>query len=298
MWRLNIVSIVAGTGGWKLEGLDGEWEILIIRIVDQESVVDVLLETLCLVAWWHKWTGVSSSCTFLDTSSLGQGLVVSLDSVDHDPPLAVCVDGPSGLDVGGDGGTEVGLLDDLLQSVNTVVGVGEDVLVDGLDSLVVVLESVLNLVGWVLWVFQTPGLGVANGTLWWSVWLGGVFWLMVWGGLMVRGGAVDGDWFMIGGGLMVGSSVVDHGGGVVDHGNLVVGSGGGGVDSLRGIDGGGVVDWLHRTIGRGGGVAVDSGVDGGGGYHGDMGGTVVDCGVVGDSSLGISLRINCQSKCS
>ena len=298
MWRLNIVSIVAGTGGWKLEGLDGEWEILIIRIVDQESVVDVLLETLCLVAWWHKWTGVSSSCTFLDTSSLGQGLVVSLDSVDHDPPLAVCVDGPSGLDVGGDGGTEVGLLDDLLQSVNTVVGVGEDVLVDGLDSLVVVLESVLNLVGWVLWVFQTPGLGVANGTLWWSVWLWGVFWLMVWGGLMVRGGVVDGDWFMVGGGLMVGSSVVDHWGGVVDHGNLVVGSGGGGVDSLGGVDGGGVVDWLHRTIGGGGGVAVDSGVDGGGGYHGDMGGTVVDCGVVGDSSLGISLRINCQSKCS
>ena len=55
VWRLNIVSIVAGTGRWQLEGLDGKWEVLIIWIVDQESVVDVLLETLGLVAWWHKW---------------------------------------------------------------------------------------------------------------------------------------------------------------------------------------------------------------------------------------------------
>ena len=53
MWRLNIVSIIAGTGRWKLEGLDGEWEVLIIWIVDQESVVDVLLETLGLVTRWH-----------------------------------------------------------------------------------------------------------------------------------------------------------------------------------------------------------------------------------------------------
>jgi len=305
VWRLNIVAIVAGTGGWKLEGLDGEWEVLIIWIVDQESVVDVLLETLGLVAWRHKRTGVSSSGTFLDTSSLGQSLVVSLDSVDDNPPLSVGVDGSPGLDVGGDGGAEVGLLHDLLQPGHAVVGVGEDVLVDGLHSLVVVLQGVLDLVGRVFRILQAPSLWVADGTLWWSVRLWGVFWLMVgggvgnWGGLMVRGGVVDGNWLVVGGGLMVGSSV-DNWGGVVDHGNLVVG-GGGGVDGLGCVDGGGVVDGLDWTVGGGGRVAVDSGVDshGSSGYGGNMSGdTVVDCGVVGDSSFGVSLGIDCQSKCS
>lgn len=308
MWRLNIVSIVAGTGGWELEGLDGEWEVLIIWIVNQESVVDVLLETLGLVTWWHKRTGISGSGTFLNTGSLGQGLVVSLDTVNNNPPLAVGVDGSSWLDVGGDGGTEVGLLDDVLQSGDAVVSVGEHVLVDGLDTLVVVLEGVLDLVGGIFRILQAPCLWVADGTLWGSIGLWGVFWFMVWGGMVNWGGVVNGDWLMVWGGLMVGSCVVDDWGSVVDNWSCVVdnwdfviGSGGGGVDSLGCVDGGGVVNGLHGTVGGGGCVAVHSGVDchGCGGYSGDMGGdTVVDSSVVRDSSFGISLGIDCQSKCS
>ena len=48
-----------------------------------------------------------------------------------------------------------------------------------------VLESVLDLIGGIIRILQTPGLGVAFATLWWFV-LG---WLGL--GLMVRGGGVD-----------------------------------------------------------------------------------------------------------
>ena len=36
VWRLNIVTIVAGAGRWQLEGLDGEGEVMIVRVIDQE----------------------------------------------------------------------------------------------------------------------------------------------------------------------------------------------------------------------------------------------------------------------
>ena len=293
VWRLDIVPIVAGASRWQLEGLDGEWEVLVIGIVDQEPVVDVLLEALGLVAGRDEGAGLSSSGALLNAGGLGESLVVSLHSVDDNPPLSVSVDGSPGLDVGGDGGAEVSLLDDLLQSLHAVLSVGEDVLVDGLHSLVVVLESVLDLVGGVLGVLQTPSLGVANGALGRLV----VVWLMVGLGLMV-GSGVDG--------LVVRSSVVDRlviGGSVVDRlvvrGWLVVGSSvvhrhlvihrghGGGVSNYGGdiaghlgcVDGCGVVHWLHGAVGSGGGgVAVHSGV--------------VDRD--GASSLGLSLGMDCD----
>ena len=58
---------------------------------------------------------------------------MGIDSVDNNSPLAVGVDSSPWLDVGSDGGAEVGLLDDLLQSVYAVVSVGEHILVDGLE---------------------------------------------------------------------------------------------------------------------------------------------------------------------
>jgi len=162
VWRLHIVPIVAGTGGWQLERLDGEWEVLVIRIVDQEPVVDVLLETLGLVAWRDERAGLSGCGTLLNTGGLGESLVVSLHSVDDNPPFTVGVDGSLGLDVGGDGGTQISLFNDLLQSLHAVLSVDQNVLVDGLDTFVVVLESVLDLVGGIFSVLQTPSLGVTN----------------------------------------------------------------------------------------------------------------------------------------
>ena len=102
MWRLNIVTIVAGAGRWQLEGLDSEWEVLVIGVVDQEPVVDVLLQTLGLVAWRDERARLSGSGALLNTGSLGQGLVVGLHSVDDDSPFPGGVDGSPGLDVGGD----------------------------------------------------------------------------------------------------------------------------------------------------------------------------------------------------
>ena len=128
-------------------------------------MVDGLLEALGLVALWDQGAGGAGGGALLDPGGLGQGLIVGLDLVDHDPPLAVDVDGPLGLDVGGLGGAEVGLLHDLLQAGHAVVSVGQDVLVHLLDRVVVVLDSLLDLVGGVLLILKAPGLGVTLGAL-------------------------------------------------------------------------------------------------------------------------------------
>ena len=40
MGRLGVGAVVAGAGGGQLEGLDGEGEVLVIGIVDQEPVIN------------------------------------------------------------------------------------------------------------------------------------------------------------------------------------------------------------------------------------------------------------------
>ena len=102
VWGLDVGAVVAGTGGGKLEGLDGEGEVLVIGVVDEEPVVDVLLEALGLVTGWHKGASLSSSGALFDPCGLGESLIVGLHSVHHHSPLAVGVDRPEGHDVGGD----------------------------------------------------------------------------------------------------------------------------------------------------------------------------------------------------
>ena len=210
-------------------------------------MVDVLLETLGLVAGGHQGAGLPSSGALLDPRGLGQSLVVSLHTIDHDPPLAVSVDSSPGLDVGGDRGAEVGLLHDLLQSVHAVVSVGQDVLVDLLNTLIVVLQSSLDFIGRVLRILNAPGLGVTNRALGFVIWLRLVVdrgrvvdrdWLVVWFSM------VDRDWLMVRGRFMVGGSNSVWSrfmirGSVVDHG--------GGVD-LGSVDWGGVIHWLHWSV--------------------------------------------------
>lgn len=152
----DVCAVVASAGRGQLEGFNSEGEVFVISIVHHESVVDILLDTLCFVAFWDKRTGIPGSGTFLNPGGLSELLVVGLDVVDDDSPLAVGVDSTKRLDVGGDGGTEVGLLDNLLQPVHAVVGVGDDILVDGLHSVVVVRQGVFDLVGGVVSVFEAP----------------------------------------------------------------------------------------------------------------------------------------------
>ena len=207
VWRLNIGAIITGTGGGQLEGLDGEGEVLVVGVIDQEPVVDALLETLGLIAGGHQRASLPRGGALLNPGCLGEGLVVGLDSIHHHPPLAVSVDCPQRLDVGSDRGAEVGLLHNLLQSVHAVLSVGQHVLVYCLDSLVVVLEGVLYLIGGVLSVLQAPGLGVVNGAC--RGLIVGLR-LVVRGGFMVGWGRGVGWGMAIGWGRGVGRGGVDN----------------------------------------------------------------------------------------
>jgi len=235
----DIGTVVAGAGGGQLEGLDGEGEVLVISVIYHESVVDVLLDTLGFVAFRDKRTGVPGCGAFFDPGGLSELLVVSLHVVDDDPPLSVGVDSAKGLDVGGHGGTQVGLLHDLLQPVHAVVGVGDDVLVDGLDTVVVVRKSVLNLVCGVIGVFKAPSLRVVLGTGRWGI-------VVLFRGVMHWGGVVGGG--MVNRGVVWGYGMVDKWGGVS-------------IGRLSMVDRLGVVGWFRVVdrgivVGRFGAVAI------------------------------------------
>ena len=155
----------ASARGGQFEILDGEREVVIVRIVDQEAVVDVLLEALGLVAGGHQRAGLSAGVgvAFLDAGVLVEFDSVGLDFVDDDAPLAVDVDGAQRLDVGSGARAEVSLLFQFGQSVDRVGRVDGHVLVQGQDGLVVLVESVDDFVGRVLRVLQTPGFGRVLG---------------------------------------------------------------------------------------------------------------------------------------
>jgi len=89
------------TAGGKLEGLDGEGEVLIIGVVDKEAVVDGLLQTLGLVALRHQRTCIGGSETLFDACSLSESLIMGIDIVDNDTPFSLGVEGTKGPDVSG-----------------------------------------------------------------------------------------------------------------------------------------------------------------------------------------------------
>jgi len=68
-------------------------------------------------------------------------------------------------------------LDNLLQTINTVLSISEHILINSLDTFVVILKSMLYLIGWVFSIFKTPCFGVINGALWWFVMIR--LWLMI-----------------------------------------------------------------------------------------------------------------------
>jgi hypothetical protein len=162
-------AVVAGAGRGELETLNGEGKVLVIGVIDQEAVVDGLLEALGLIAFRDERARSTGSCAVLDASSLAEGLIVGLDVVHDNSPLAKNIDCATGLDVLDVGWAEVGLLNNVFQAVNGVLSVGEDIFVQLLDRVIVVLKGLLNLVSGVLGVFKTIGFGVAMGALGWSI---------------------------------------------------------------------------------------------------------------------------------
>lgn len=223
-----VSTVVASTRRGQLEALDGEGKVLVIGIVDQEAMVDALLQALGLIALRNKRARRARSGALLNTGRLGEGLVVSLDMVDHDPPLAMDVDGTEGLDVGSLGRAQIGLLHDVLQMVHRVLSVGQHILVQLLDSIIVVLNGLLDLIGGVLRILQAVGLGVSMGTLGRSI-----------VGLMMRSCR------------MVGSSMVRR----RVMGRRVVGRGVGSVVGGRGVGGGSLMA-IHRGVAVGRGRSV------------------------------------------
>lgn len=162
VWWFHISTIVTGTSRRKLERFNGEWEVLIIRIIDKEPVIYVLLKAFGLIASRNKGACITSCCAFFNAGSLRQSLVVRFDTIDNDPPFTSCIDGPEGHDIGRLRGAEVGLLHDLLQAVHAVLRVGQHVLVDGLDAVIVVLKSMLNFIRGIFRILQAPWFRVVN----------------------------------------------------------------------------------------------------------------------------------------
>ena len=242
MRRLNVSTVVTGTGGGKLEALNSEGQVLIIGIVDQKAVVDGLLQALGFITLRHKRTSISGGGTFLNTGSLGQSFVVGLDVVNDDSPFSVDVDGSQRLDVGSLGGAQVGFLDNFLQSVDRVISIGQDIFVHLLHGIVVVFDGLLDLVGGVFRILQTPGFGVVLGTHRFVVRLRSMMRSMVRSGVVgkrgVMGGGVVGS---IGSGMMNWSI------------GIVVGSGGIGVGMVGSRA---VGHWCVAIRGGGGSVSM------------------------------------------
>ena len=134
----------AGARGGQLEVLDGEWEVIVIWVIDEEAVVDALLQAFGLVASRHQRTGLSSgaSLALFNAGVLVEFVAVRLDFVDDDAPLSIDVDSAQRLHVRGGAWTQVCLVSQGSERVNRVGRVDSDVLVEGQHGLVVGVEGV------------------------------------------------------------------------------------------------------------------------------------------------------------
>ena len=63
-------AVEAGAGRGKLEAVDREGKVVVVRVVDEEAVVRVLLEALCVVTLGDERAGVPRVAAFFYTGSL------------------------------------------------------------------------------------------------------------------------------------------------------------------------------------------------------------------------------------
>ena len=87
------------------------------------------MKTLGFIALWYKWASRSWSGTFFNASSLGQGFVMSLDSIYDDSPFTSSVDSTEGLNISGFGWAEIGFFYNILQAGYRVIGISQNILV-------------------------------------------------------------------------------------------------------------------------------------------------------------------------
>jgi hypothetical protein len=95
----------------QFEFLNCEWELLIIRVVNQEAMEDVLLDAFRVVTRRNQRTsGANIDITFFNTSSLRVLDAIRLDVVDDCAPFAIDVDGTERADVSSGTRTKVSLI--------------------------------------------------------------------------------------------------------------------------------------------------------------------------------------------
>ena len=63
-------AVVAGARRGELEAVHGEGEVVVVRVVDEEAVVRILLQALSLVALGHERARVAGVRTLLDARRL------------------------------------------------------------------------------------------------------------------------------------------------------------------------------------------------------------------------------------
>ena len=97
--RFTVMSIMTRTRQWQRKTFYGKWEVVIIRIIDQEAMIDCFLNTFCFITFGNKWAVVSWGQTMFNSCCLTQGFIVSFDVVYNNPPLSFRVDGSEGADV-------------------------------------------------------------------------------------------------------------------------------------------------------------------------------------------------------
>lgn len=117
-------SVVTSASGRQFERFDGEGKVLIIRIVDQESVVDGFLNAFGFVTFGDQGTGFSGGFTMFNSGGLGQSFIMGFNSVNNDSPFSISVNSSSGLDIFGFAGAQIGFLNDFLKSIDGIFSVG------------------------------------------------------------------------------------------------------------------------------------------------------------------------------
>jgi len=95
----GVSTNVASTASVELEGFNGEWEVLIIWVIDEETMDNGLLKALGFITRGDNWAGISSSGAVFYSGGLREMIVVDLNIVDDDPPLVAGVDGSEWSDV-------------------------------------------------------------------------------------------------------------------------------------------------------------------------------------------------------
>ena len=85
-----------------MEIFNCERKVIIVRIKNQETVENILLNTFRFVAGRDQWTGRADvDVTFLDAGRLSEQVIVRLDFVDNNAPLSVDIDRSHRLNVSG-----------------------------------------------------------------------------------------------------------------------------------------------------------------------------------------------------